>query len=79
MVLKKGAVFHMEIDNNYANGYGIPMGLGMALAKDINAMNYFSSLDREHQQEVINHTHEIRSKREMQQFVSHIADNNSFR
>lgn len=64
---------------NYVNGNAIPMGLGMALAKDLNAMNYFSSLGHEQQQEIIDHTHVIQSKNEMQQFVSHIAEGNSFR
>lgn len=63
---------------NYVDGKGIPMGLGMALAQNIDAMNYFSSLDRDGQQKVINHTHEIQSKHEMQQFVSHLTDNNTF-
>lgn len=64
---------------NLVDGKGIPMGLGMALAQNLDAMNYFSSLGNEKQQEIINHTHEIRSKNEMQQFVSHIAENNSFK
>lgn len=64
---------------NLVDGKGIPMGLGMALAQNLDAMNYFSSLEREQQQEIINHTHEIQSKNEMQQFVSHITDGNSFR
>jgi len=57
----------------------IPMGLGMALAQNLDAMNYFSSLGHEQQEEVINHTHVIQSKNEMKQFVSHIADGNSFK
>ncbi len=64
---------------NLVNGKGIPMGLGMALAQDLNAMNYFSSLGDEKQQEIIDHTHEIQSRNEMKQFVSHIADGNNFR
>jgi hypothetical protein len=65
-------------NENLVDGKGIPMGLGMALAQNLDAMNYFSSLGDEKQKEIINHTHEIRSKNEMQQFVSHISDGNSF-
>lgn len=47
----------------------MPLGLGMALAKNIEAMNYFSNLTKPQQMEVIEHTHEIRSKQEMQDYV----------
>jgi uncharacterized protein YdeI (YjbR/CyaY-like superfamily) len=64
---------------NYANGTAIPIGLGMALAKDLNAMNYFSSLSNDQKQNIIDHTHSIRSKEEMQQYVSDFTEGNSFR
>ncbi|MDF2610647.1 MAG: hypothetical protein K0R92_2121 [Lachnospiraceae bacterium] len=63
---------------NYANGSEIPIGLGMALAQNLEAMNYFSSLNNEQKQNVIEQTHSIGSKEEMQQFVSAIAERNSF-
>ncbi len=66
-------------DKNLVDGKGIPMGLGMALAQDLDAMNYFSSLDDTKKKEIIDHTHQIRSKNEMQEYVSHISDGNSFR
>jgi protein-arginine kinase len=62
---------------NYANGSEIPIGLGMALAQNLEAMNYFSSLNNEQKQNVIEQTHSIGSKEEMQQFVSAIAERNS--
>ncbi|MDF2473613.1 MAG: hypothetical protein K0R21_1395 [Anaerocolumna sp.] len=62
---------------NYANGSEIPIGLGMALAQNLEAMNYFSSLNNEQKQNVIEQTHTIGSKEEMQQFVSAIAERNS--
>lgn len=55
---------------NYANGPEIPMGLGMALAENLPAMKYFSSLSPRQQQEIIRKTHQISSKEEMQQFVA---------
>jgi uncharacterized protein YdeI (YjbR/CyaY-like superfamily) len=66
-------------DKNLANGRGIPIGLGMALAQNVDAMNYFSHLSNAQQQNIIDHTHQIRSKNEMQEFVSHISESDSFR
>jgi uncharacterized protein YdeI (YjbR/CyaY-like superfamily) len=57
----------------------IPMGLGMALAKNLNAMNYFSNLDATSQKQIIEHTHSIRSKEEMQDFVSRLDQGVSIR
>jgi len=54
---------------NMTNGPEIPMGLGMALAQNLPAINYFSSLPHNEQQRIIDHTHAIQSKREMQSFV----------
>lgn len=59
---------------NYADGNNMPMGLGMALAQNIDAMNRFSSLDQTKQQQIIDKTHEIHSKKEMQQLAQQIAD-----
>lgn len=51
----------------------IPMGLGMALAKNTEAMAYFSSLTPQHQREIISQTHQIQSKKEMQSFVDSLG------
>ena len=47
----------------------LPMGFGMALAKNTKALTVFASLPEEHRRAVIDGTHAIRSKREMQQYV----------
>lgn len=65
-------------DKNLVNGRGVPMGLGMALAQDLNAMNYFASLGESGQRQIIEQTHGIRSKEEMRQFVSNIGKSDSF-
>jgi len=57
---------------NYVNGPEIPMGLGMALAENLNAMEYFASLSPAQQQAVIERTHQIRSKQEMRSFVQNL-------
>ncbi len=54
---------------NYVDGPEMPMGLGMALAQNLEAMNRFASLPRERQQAIIAHTHSIRSKEEMRAYV----------
>ena len=60
---------------NYKNDLDIPMGLNMALAKNISAMNYFSSLTPNKKREIINGTHNIHSKEEMHQYVDTLMDN----
>ena len=56
------------------NHQELPMGLGMALSQNPAAMQSFSSLSTEQQQEIINHTHEIQSRREMHQYVQSLAE-----
>ncbi|MGN6712687.1 hypothetical protein SAMN02745136_03872 [Anaerocolumna jejuensis DSM 15929] len=67
------------MDRNFADGPEIPLGLGIALAQNLNAMNYFASLDDTSKQQVIDGTHSVRSKSEMKQYVSNLAEDNSFR
>lgn len=57
------------------NNSDIPIGLGMALAQDIDAMKYFSSMSTEQQKEIINQAKNIRSKQEMHQFVEQLSSN----
>ena len=51
----------------------LPMGLGMALAKNTKALTVFASLPEERRREVIEGTHAIQSKREMQAYVDHLT------
>lgn len=51
----------------------IPMGLGMALAKNPEALQAFSALPPEGRAAVIGRTHEVHSKREMEQLVREIG------
>ena len=59
---------------NYINDLDIPMGLGMALAQNVPAMNYFSSLSPNKQREIINGTHSIKSKEEMHTYVDNLVN-----
>ncbi len=54
---------------NNQNNEELPLGLGMALAKNFDAMTYFSNLSKSEQQRIIDHTHSIASKQEMQAYV----------
>lgn len=66
---RKGAV--MDI---YRNDAEIPLGFGIALAKNDRAMAYYSSLTPQHQREIIARTHCIQSKKEMESFIDGLAN-----
>ena len=50
----------------------MPVGLGMALAMNPEAMQKFASLTETKKQEITNGTHTISSKEEMKQYVENI-------
>lgn len=50
----------------------MPIGLGMALAMNPEAMQKFASLSETKKQEIINGTHTISSKTEMREYVENI-------
>lgn len=50
----------------------LPVGFGMALAMDTEAMNKFASLSEEQKQEIIAAAHSVNSKIEMQMLVDNI-------
>lgn len=52
--------------------YEMPLGLGMALAQNPEAMQKFALLSDEKKQEIINGTHSVSSKAEMRQYVDRI-------
>ncbi len=52
--------------------YEMPVGLGMALAMNPEAMEKFSALSDDKKQEIINGTHSLHSKAEMRQYVEDI-------
>ena len=58
---------------NMLNSHEIPIGFGIALAMFPDAMRYYSSLSEEGQQQVIEHTHTINSKNEMQAYVQSLG------
>lgn len=59
---------------NFANGPDMPIGLGMALAQNISAMERFAALPREEQRRIIAGTHSIGSREEMQAYVGSLFE-----
>ncbi len=53
----------------------LPIGFSMALAMNPDAMQKFASLSEEQQKEIIEGTHNIKSKDEMHRYVSNIVAN----
>ena len=59
----------MDIDSNQIYSPDMPMGLDIALAKNQAAKDYFYGLSPQAQRQIIEHTHMIQSKEEMQAFA----------
>ena len=57
----------------------VPIGFGMHLAQNLDAMTNFANLDKKRKEEVVNLTRNISSKEEMEQFVASLADKTSFK
>ena len=55
------------------NGRDIPLGRGMALMQNADAFFYFSGLDAEKQQKIIDNSHGIKSRDEMRSYVNSIS------
>lgn len=51
----------------------IPIGFGITLAMNPEAMEKFASLPKNEKQKIINGTHNVSSKAEMKQYVENIA------
>lgn len=56
------------------NNFEMPVGLGMALAMNPKAMEKFSSLTEKEKSDIVNGTHAIHSRKEMQKYVSNIIN-----
>lgn len=58
---------------NYINGDGIPLGFGMALAQNPDAMDVFSGLTEEQRNHVIEKSRGVKSKEEMRSYVDSLV------
>ena len=63
----------MQKDGQSLLNSDVPMGLGMALAQNVEAMQAFSAMEPAKQRAIIDRTHTIGSKKEMQALVSQIG------
>lgn len=54
------------------SGFEMPVGLGMALAMNPEAMQKFASLTDRQKWEVVSGTHAVESKKEMKQYVENM-------
>jgi len=52
----------------------LPLGLAMSLAQNEAAMNRFTSMTEAEKQAIIEQSHQVRSKREMQQLVARLGN-----
>lgn len=52
----------------------LPLGFGMALSQQSDAMKKFSNMTEDEQNRILSEIHNIDSKQEMQSFVSRLAD-----
>lgn len=53
--------------------YKVPLGFGMALSMNPNALNAYSAMTEEQKQAVLDKAHNARSEEEMHRIVSSIA------
>ena len=56
------------------NNDEIPLGLGMALAQNMDAMRVFSSLSESSRQNVIDRSRQVNSKQEMEHLVAGLTE-----
>ena len=63
----------MQKDGQSLLNSDVPMGLGMALAQNVEAMQAFSAMEPAKQRAITDRTHTLGSKKEMQAFVSRIG------
>jgi len=61
-------------ENNQQDKGGVPLGFGMALAQNLDALEKFSQLTKSQQQEYIKGAGKVSSKQEMQSYVNGLLD-----
>ena len=63
-----------QLKRRFENMMELPLGFGMALAQNPRAMAYFSRQTEEKQEEILAHTHSIRSRNEMHAYVQSLGN-----
>lgn len=54
--------------------YKVPLGFGMVLAQNFNAMNAYSKMTEEQKQKIVAKAHNARSEKEMHDLVGSLAN-----
>lgn len=67
-----------EKNMSLLNDDGIPLGLGMALAQNMDAMRTFSSMSESARQDVIDRSRHVQSKQEMENLVNGLFGESGF-
>ncbi len=62
-----------SMKQNFIDGQGVPLGFGMALAQNPDAMDVFSGLTHAQRQQVLQKSSRIRSKDEMRSYVDSLV------
>ncbi|WRS26165.1 hypothetical protein U6B65_07305 [Oscillospiraceae bacterium MB08-C2-2] len=60
------------MNHNPSNHADIPVGLTMALAQNLNALNKFSHMDAPQKEQFVQGAHQVNSKEEMQAYVNNL-------
>ncbi len=55
--------------------YKVPLGFGMALARNFNAMNAYSAMTDEQKKAILEKAHNAKSEHEMHQIVDSLTPN----
>ena len=58
---------------NFADGPDVPLGFGMALAQNPDAMDVFSGLTEAQRQQILSKSRRIRSRSEMRSYVDSLV------
>lgn len=62
--------------NGFVGNTDVPLGLGMALAQNMSAMEHFAMLDEKQRKIIIENAGNVRSRKEMRDYVQRIAEGN---
>ncbi len=60
---------------SFLNDQAIPLGFGMALSQDLNAMDKFSHMTESEKEEFLNRARDAKSKKDMSAIVSELSSN----
>ena len=63
----------MKMKQNFVDGQDVPLGFGMALAQNPDAMDVFSGLTEAQRKHVLDKSRRVRSKEEMRSYVDSLV------